>query len=354
MKKHNVDDVINKVAPPERVIALEAENARVRKLYSDYKKEHGKLEQLMSEVLSTVKVMEPTRLDYSPRCKDKSDASSCSLGLHLTDVHYGAIQEADEVEGFGQYSPAISERRQMGLIKGVLDWTEMHRKGYLLPECRVLCTGDFVSGDIHEELRITNAFPAPVQAVEEARILSQQIAMLAPHFSSIVVDFITDDNHGRLTRKPQCKESGLNNWGYIVSNVAKKTLSLQKNVTFNIWPMAMKSVTVCNRRYLLTHGNNISGWGGIPFYGIERMTAREATKRMNGPDFTKFHRIIMGHFHAPMQSQYYWIGGSVSGTDAYDHKCGRHARPQQVSWIIHPAHGEFDCTNWYLDEFDNK
>jgi hypothetical protein len=52
-----------------------------------------------------------------------------------------------------------------------------------------------ISGDIHDELRVTNAFPAPQQAIEAGEILAKQAAMAAPHFRSVILDIITDDNH---------------------------------------------------------------------------------------------------------------------------------------------------------------
>lgn len=216
----------------------------------------------------------------------------------------------------------------------------------------MVVTGDLISGDIHDELRVTNAFPAPRQAVEAGEILAKQAAMFAPHFERVILDVLTDDNHGRLTRKPQAKECGFNNWMFVVASIAKVMLSAHKNVVLNIWPQPQKVVEVCGRRYLICHGHDVMGWGGFPYYGIERKTAREALKRMNGPDMTKFNKIIMGHWHAPLEHPFYWIGGSVSGTDAYDHKAGRQAEPQQVSWFVHPKWGEFDRTCWQLKKYD--
>jgi len=56
----------------------------------------------------------------------------------------------------------------------------------------------------------------------------------------------------------------------------------------------------------------------------------------------------MGHFHAPLAHPWYWIGGSASGTDAYDHQNGRRAKPIQVAWIVHPKRGEFNRTEFEL------
>jgi hypothetical protein len=353
MKTIGLDEVKTSLKPPERIAALQAERDQVKRSFKEYKKEHGQLGQLMAEVLAAVPILRVSPPTFKPSRKDAlgSDLAAC---LHISDGHHGAVQEVDEVEGFGMFSPDISRARQIGVARDFLEWVELHRRGYSIPEARVICTGDMVSGDIHDELRVTNAFPAPVQSVEAAQILADQVALLSPRFSRVIVDVITLDNHGRMTRKPQCKEGGLNNWMYVVSRLAEVLLRGHKNVQVNTWAMPQKVISVCGRRYLLCHGHEVSGWMGFPYYGIERKASREAMKRMNGPDVTKFDKIIMGHWHAPMEHPVFWIGGSVSGTDAYDHQAGRSAKPQQVSWLVHPTWGEFDRTCWQLDRYDPK
>jgi hypothetical protein len=209
-------------------------------------------------------------------------------------------------------------------------------------------TGDYVSGDIHEELKITNAFPAPVQAVRCGDMLARMLLALAQHFQRVFVHMTTDDNHGRLTRKPQAKEGGLNNWGYVVAKMLEARLVRQHNIKLNIIARPWDSVECNGRRYLLTHGHHVMGWIGFPYYGLERLVSREALKRMNAADMRKFDKVILGHWHAPLAHPWYWIGGSVSGTDAFDHGQGRHSEPKQVTWMIHPLHGEFDRTEWLL------
>ena len=349
----DISEVEEVLRPPERILALQAERDKISAAYKEYKKEHGQLDQLMAEVLAAIPAIKPQSPVYKAP-KTKRVERNISVVLHVTDSHHGAIQAKDEIEGFGCFSPELSRLRQIGFIRDVMDWVELHRTVYSIPEARFLVTGDLISGDIHEELTVTNAFPAPRQAVEAGEILAHQVAMTAPHFERVIVDIITDDNHGRLTRRPQAKEGGVNNWMYVVANISKTLLAAHANVTINIWAQPEKVVIVNGRNYLLCHGHEVSGWLGFPYYGIERKAAREAMKRMNGPDFTRFHRIIMGHWHAPLAHPHFWIGGSVSGTDAYDHKAGRQADPQQVTWMVHPEHGEFDRTEWQLFKHDPK
>jgi DNA repair exonuclease SbcCD nuclease subunit len=61
-----------------------------------------------------------------------------------------------------------------------------------------------------------------------------------------------------------------------------------------------------------------------------------------------FHKYIFGHYHTPFNHPLYSCCGSVSGTDAYDHKSGRYSDPSQSAWMVHPKHGEFDRTDFNL------
>jgi predicted phosphodiesterase len=345
----DVDDLISKVNPPENVRALLAQNRRLRQALSEYKREHGMLENMMDEVMSLIPALQPRPSVFKPQ---QHQSSPLTAILHVTDIHYGAMQEQDEIEGFGRFSPQIATARMHGLMKDEIQSVELHRNSFNVPSLAILITGDLVSGDIHEELRVTNAFPVPAQAIGVTQLLCEMIQMAEPHFETIDVHMITDDNHGRLTKKPQAKEAGINNWCYVAGNMLARSFHHTPNVKINVYPMNQKVVNVNGYRYLMCHGHDIMGWMGFPYYGIERRAAREALKRMNAPDFTKFDAVLLGHWHAPMRHLWYRVGGSVSGTDAFDHKQGRHAQPIQVSWFIHPKWGEFDVTEWQLNKHD--
>jgi hypothetical protein len=93
------------------------------------------------------------------------------------------------------------------------------------------------------------------------------------------------------------------------------------------------------------HGHQIRGWAGKPYYGFDRRAAMEAIKRMGVPE-KAFTKMVLGHFHHGFNADVWMLGGSFSGTDAYDHSCGRFGRPHQTAWFVHDKHGEFDWTRW--------
>lgn len=311
---------------------------------SDYRASHGSISTLFDAIKDAIPVYKAGKVTYKPGRDGKgAEIGVCML---ICDSHYGAVQMPSEIEGFGEYSPEICEARSMKFVDEVIRWTKLNRQSYLIDYCHVLVAGDLISGDIHEELRVTNAFPVTQQVVGASRILASQILALAPHFKAVNVHFIVEDNHARLTKKPQAKEAGINSFNYLIGKMTEVMLCQAHNVHFNLYPQYEAVVDVEGRKYLLMHGHNIQGWMGIPYYSIERKSAKEAMKRMNTPD-KRFHKIIMGHYHHPISHPNYWIGGSVSGTDAYDHKNGRYAEPTQASWLV-GRHGEFGRVDWKL------
>jgi len=350
-----LDEAQLKAAHSEEVEHLQnVINERERE-FEDYRKEHGRLSSFFRQLNAAVEPIKPVSAEYKPRTGSRQISAPVAACMHSTDGHHGAMQEASEIEGFNEFSPEIGEMRQLGFARDVVEWTELHRHSYAIDELHHLVTGDMISGDIHEDLRVTNAWPAPVQAIRAGELLAKQIEITAPHFEKVVVEFIVSDNHGRMTKKPQAKEAGLNSLNYVVGWYAKALLADHANVTFNIYPMHETIVHVLNRQYLICHGHDVIGWMGLPWYGIHRKVSREAVARMQlvMDDIAKahqigFHKYVFGHYHTPVDLPLYMASGSVSGCDALDRKQGRYAKPSQSAWMVHPEWAEFDRTNFRL------
>jgi hypothetical protein len=286
-----------------------------------------------------------------PKPDTKSDGKPrVTLTLQLSDWHIGQVTKPDLVEGFNAYNWEIAQRRVAKLVGSVAKYVEVQRSGYVIDDIVILGTGDYVSGDIHEGLVRTNEFQAPKQAVKAGRLFAAAVQGLAGVFPNVRVEFIAPGNHDRLTKKPQAQAGGENSWGFVVGSLAEDLLAQQKNVKFKLHTSMQEIVEVAGRRYLCGHGDGIIGTWGIPFYGIERKVARESKARMNMPEHRHFDKIVIGHFHTGLDHPDWFVGGSLSGTDENDHKCGRHMAAHQTSWLVHPEHGEFGFTRWFLGE----
>ena len=330
----------------EEVEELHRQLSNKDNILENYKRSHGQLEVFFNRVLSAVSPIAPLISNFKE--KSTSAKSRVDAVFHVTDSHMGSVQEADEIEGFNEFCPEICDQRNKAFIRRGVEWVKLHRNAYDVKVCHVLFTGDLISGDIHDELRVTNAFPAPEQVVRAAQSHAIQLALLAANFEKVIVEFITEDNHARLTKKPQAKEAGKNTFNYLVGRMLELYVSKHDNIEFNLHPMNEKVIHVLNRNYLIKHGHGIKAWMGIPWYGIERSVARESMQDIQRAKDIGFHKMIFGHFHTPIDHWLYSCGGSVSGTDAYDHQAGRYSPPSQSAWLVHPKYGEFNRVNFNL------
>jgi hypothetical protein len=264
--------------------------------------------------------------------------------LKLSDWHIGEVVKRDETEGFNKFNHKIAQARIFGIVDSFLRYVEVQRYAYQIPELVVSCEGDFISGDIHRELSVTNEWPVPVQTANAGLLLSEVIARLAPHFDKVRILEVGGDNHGRLTRKPQFKQKAMNNMNFAVYEIVNAHMARHKNVVIERPASAKYLASVAGWKVLIEHGDGFQGWMGIPFYGMERTWGREARKRMRKPK-RAFDFWSIGHWHVPgVLWNRVLMNGSLSGTTEFDHLQGREAGPAQVAIFFHPEHGLFNWT----------
>lgn len=317
------------------------------RILKEYKTGHGKLELFFNELYENISPLTPLQPVF--QSQNSKSGSSVTPVLHITDTHIGMVQFANEIEGFNAFNFHIAELRSMEVARLFYNWVTAHRNRYNIRKCTVFITGDLISGDIHDELKVTNEFPVPVQCVKTAQVIVNQLYLLAPNFEEVVVEMIGEDNHSRLTKKPQAKEAGFNTYNYVIFHLIEAYMRNTPNVKLRYHPMLEKVIQVENYRYLLCHGHNVKGWMGVPWYGIERKVGKESQARMQliMEDFQRakdigFNKYCHGHFHTPFVGELYRCGASLSGTDAYDHQAGRYSHPGQSAWLVHEEWGEID------------
>lgn len=330
--------------PAEDLSLVESLRTTINHLNADISKLRcmiGSKEQLNHELIELIPKLDPYLPTYKPRRGGLKVSSNIVTVIQFGDWHIGEVTDATMTRGYGEYNYAIAQKRIFDMVDAMMRWVELHRSNYRINECFILDLGDNISGDIHDELRVTNEFPVPVQIIKAAYLKSEVYRRIATHFKKVHVEFVVPDNHSRKTKKPQSKQSGENSENLLVGHITKVQLSKIFNIDFNLHLGYQALVDVNGRRYLCEHGNRIRGWAGIPWYGVDRKIAREAKRTMHDHGFDK---LLIQHFHTAMFMQHAIVGGSLSGSSELDHQEGRHDGPCQCAWMAHPKHGEFDWT----------
>lgn len=336
----NLKDALSnqRTAVDHQKVVLQAKLATQTAQLTKYIKKEEKIKEYIAEVVGAVQAQDPLpRVAYrSPQAV--SSKNPITVALHLTDWHIGERNAASELEGWGGYDWSIAQDRVLGqLVPSFIQWVETQRNGYNIKDVVIVETGDFVSGDIHEELKVTNEFPLPIQTAKAGQLLGTVHNELAAHFENVFVQEIGADNHSRLVRKPQAAQKSQNSMSYLVYEIANEVAKKNSNVhPFRAEGMKL-TFNIGNYVFLGEHGDSVKSWMGVPFYGIERERAREATRRMH--DGRGFHFLIMGHWHTPgfwgtADSGGLIAGGCLGGTTAYDHSCGRISPPAQSAFLV--------------------
>jgi hypothetical protein len=330
----------------------EEESPRVKLLRKQIKtleKEREKLierfesrEEFADACSAAVAAMDPFPTFVPPTRKGRSVDPIVAV-LDFSDWHVGEVIERSEVEGFNAYNFDIAQERIFGIISAVLKWVEVQRQSYVINEIHICGKGDYISGDIHKELQVTNEFPLPEQSVKAGLLLGECVRRIAGKFKTVVVEAVGADNHGRLNPKPQAKQKSSNNMSFIVHAMAQADSAKCHNVRWNIAQGQKLLADMNGFKFLLEHGDSIRGQMGIPYYGFQRLVGKEATRRMRTDK--GFDYLSIGHFHVPAFIEgRTLVNGSLSGTSEFDHGQGRYAAPCQIAYFVHKQHGIFNLT----------
>lgn len=323
----------------EQIIHLRKQNSALLSTIVALKDNMGSLKEMSELIAESVREATPfAPYRYAPAVKSGSPVIPV---FKWSDWHIGEVIRAEETEGFGEFNYAIAERRLMGIVEDFVQWVEVQRKAYEINRCVIFGEGDYVSGDIHAELLATNEFPLPVQTAKAGLLMGEAVRRICQHFEGVTMIQVNADNHGRLQKKPQAKQKGDNNMGYLVHTIANQYAAKLKNFTPIMAEGAKYLADVNGYKFLIEHGDSFRGWMGIPYYGMMRSRHREANRRMTTDK--GFHYHSMGHWHVPALVEGQTIvNGALSGTSEFDHIAGRHADPTQVAFLVSHNHGIFN------------
>jgi predicted phosphodiesterase len=277
---------------------------------------------------------------------DKKDAAGThEMMLVLSDAHVPEVVDPRVTMGI-EYTPEIFAKRLAYIRDTVLRYRELKTANQPIKKLTVAMVGDMLSGDIHEELEVTNATPISETMVTMAYQLHEvgmEFAKAFPEVEWIVMP----GNHARLTKKPRYKES-FNNWEHVLGHFLKALANGAYQVV--VPKSILHPHTVLGARVGLTHGHgvNVSSFAGIPFYSMRsRRDAIQALLRQLGAP--QLDLLVMGHWHSLM----YWestgcdlfINGSVIGGTEYS--VGRMyaaVDPVQGLLTFHEKHGLVDMS----------
>ncbi len=321
--------------PVSREEILESEVKELRR----YVREDRNTEVVAQRLVELAeKMIGPKAARYSPAPREKTPKRTPhSFLLEWSDLHASEVVDAEQVNFLNAFNWEIMLQRHERMRQGILSFKE--NRPYSVERLHIGAIGDMVTGDIHDELRVTNE-KVLVDAVFQLGLdMGEWIESLIPEFPEIVID-TTFGNHGRRTQKPAFKNA-FDNWDWLFYNILKIRLAHYPSVTVNISRAAQVPVMIYDKRILLWHGDGVKStmvdvpWGGIIRY-CKKLS--DTWRLMRQP----IDHFAIGHWHEANQIRAGWIlmNGSVKGPDEFSlGRFGGGQPAQQVLATFHPRRG---------------
>ena len=270
--------------------------------------------------------------------------------LFASDWHWGEVVNPSEVANANSFNTEIAHKRVRKLLDTTCDLLLNRFATPDYPGIVLAIGGDMVTGTIHEDLLQGSDQAIGPCVLDVFGVLVWLINSLAVKFDKVFVPGVAG-NHGRTTRKPVAKNRAATNWDWLILKFLQRHFQNDDRVSFLIPDGPDARFNIYSHRYLLTHGDQFRGGGGVagPLMTIVRGRHKKASRdvALDNPWDT----IIMGHWHQLIQLQDVIVNSTLKGIDEYAFQGNfGYERPSQALWITHPRHGIAYQMPVYVDE----
>ncbi len=272
--------------------------------------------------------------------------------LFTSDFQWGERISPAQLDGVNEFNLQVARDRYELLITKAIDITRWHAGRKKADRIVYLRGGDMISGDIHEELRETNAAMSIPQVVDLVENEVAGLQALRSVFDRIDVISVPG-NHGRITVKPHSKGYAEANYDTLSAWMLEREFRNDPGVQFHTPASGDAIFEVCGWTFCMTHGDRIGSRGGQGFIGPAATIARGMKKNADYWASCGVHidYQLVGHFHTSLELEQGFANGSLPGISEYarDFRM-RPGRASQWLLFVHPDHGVSSRWPIYLSE----
>lgn len=265
--------------------------------------------------------------------------------LLLSDIHSGSMFTEEDTMGYPAYNLEVMVKRFDRLIEKTLLLCD--ERSYPIDTLLIDFLGDFVdgSGIFRKQTRYTDpsVFNHVFGVVQQ---LQRMLTVFSQHFNKVYVRGVPG-NHGRFSKEHHDKD----NWDYWVYEILNTYISGLENIDFQYYyggGMAYIIPEIPKLNNMVSHGDSIRSWNGVPYYGINRRIRQWVSFFQ-----TPFDIVKVGHFHTPSELMAdegrCFVNGSWPGTTPHGAKdLAVAGRPTQMLLYFNEVEGYIGNTPIYL------
>jgi len=265
-----------------------------------------------------------------------------TLCLLLTDTHFDEVVNPDEMHGINAYNRHIAELRLERWAKRSVLLARHYLAGVHYDGVCLMLGGDIFSGNIHQELLVTNADTLFGSLMHWLGPMEAAIELLVKEFGRVHIVGVPG-NHGRMTRKPIMKQRAADNLDWLFYRLLARDMRRDDRLTWDITFASDAHVKVYNTRYYLEHGDNFKGGSGIAGALSPLMLGSHRAGKQQQAAGSPFDYMVIGHWHQHkfLEEEGIIAGSSLKGYDEFAKVIIKAPPrpPSQALWITTPEYG---------------
>jgi hypothetical protein len=279
--------------------------------------------------------MQGTLKTFTIKSKDKKGTSESTAFLICSDWHCEQRVDPATVSDLNEFNPTICNTRVETLFRKTVDFIKMYQQDTDIDTLVLALLGDFINGNIHDELKESN-YMLPIDAAIYAQnMIASGIEYILANSNVNIKVPCHSGNHPRITKKVHHgTEKGNSLESFIYFNLAQYFRN-EPRVEFLIAEGYHSYITVYGRTIRFHHGHNLKFGGGIGGLFVPAFKAISQWDKARPAELDVF-----GHFHQVKDGGKFICNGSLVGYDTFALAIkAEYEKPKQLFFLYHEELG---------------
>ncbi len=297
----------DQIAADRRHAVAHIEQSGLRKKYHEALKH---LAQAEAERDAAFAMADPQPCVIEP--KYGSGTSEATVVVLASDWHAEERVDPKRINGLNEFNLDIADERITTFFQATQRLTRLLQQDVKIETLILGMLGDFISGDIHEEVAEVCLLP-PMEAIEfvQERVVGG-LDFLLEHTTMNLHLKCHVGNHGRTTKTSRFATENGHSLEYLLYRWLATHYRTEPRVTFDIAEGPHSYATVYGKRLRFQHGHMVKYNGGVGGIYIP------VNKAIN--EWNKGLRVdydFLGHFHQQVDGNNFMVNGPLVGYNAF-------------------------------------
>lgn len=301
----------------------------------------------------------PVKTPTYRRPRPRTSLPARSVITPLYDLQFGQfVRPGDTPGGRGSFSVEVFDKRLVRWTEGVCGNIRDYAKSHRVEEFIIPLGGDLVEGD---EIFAGQAWQLEIDPCEQVWNLAGKLETAIRE----VVRFAREEvgakwvaaygitgNHGKVGGKRGGARPNTYNWDWLLLKMLQDKLRAEPIDQFEIESGGALFFHCAGHEFQAVHGDQVRGWGGLPFYGLAKFDAR--SMRLHS---RLYRYLLMGHHHqageVPNGSGETIISGDWVGANNLSGMMTAASRPQQKVLYVAKKWGVTETARIYFQTVED-